>query len=226
MRLIRTCAALLLLAACDARTAQEEQANDSPTLPPRPEVITDTLLVEGTPEPTTARLLQSPEGASMPFSTYVPDGISASFEGGGDTVSVRFAAAFTGAADPNAYMHVRIYAPDIGLIEARELLGGFLNARQPDDAPVDGQRVEQPYQTVEAPQWGQEAFALSYRGEGNHMYFGYLVIATRRERVFHVLIHYPAEYADGLGPRFDRILQHWRWDDNGEMLRGEPPAAG
>jgi hypothetical protein len=218
MHLKRTCAVLtLLLAACDTQPAPEQQP-DPRTLPSRAETISDTLLIEGTPEPVTARLLQSPAGTSVSFSTYVPEGISPSFEGEGDTVSVRFAAAFSGVTDPNAYMHVRFYAADMSIAEARDILRGFLSAREPEGAPLDGSPVEQGYQMVEAPSWGQEAFSLSYRGEGNRMYLGHLVIATRRDRVFHVLTHYPAEYADGLGPRFDRILHHWRWDDDSEML--------
>lgn len=217
-RIFRLAPALLLIAACEAQPETETEA-PAPTAPPRAQTMTDTLMVEGMPEPSTATLLTTPPGTPMPFSTYVPQGIDASFEGEADTVAVRFAAAFTPESDPNAYMHVRFYVPGTSVADARETLNAFLVGRQPDDDPIGDQPRNQPYEVMAAPPaWADEGYAIMYEGEGNVYYSASLILASRGGRVFHVLTHYPAEYGDGLGPRFDFILRHWRWDDTGDML--------
>jgi hypothetical protein len=210
-------AALLLLAACETQPQPEPADPPGVTLPARPATIVDTLLIEGMPEPATARLLSATD-ADPPFSTYVPDGISAALEGGGDTAAVRFAAAFTGAAEPNAYMHVRLYAPATPPALAREIVTGFLRSRRVQDDPIGGIAIDEPYDVVEPPAWGAEAYSFAYVGDGNVPYVGRLVLARYGDRLLHVLTHYPAEYGDGLTPRFDWILGQWRWEDSGAML--------
>jgi hypothetical protein len=71
---------------------------------------------------------------------------------------------------------------------------------------------------AEPPGWGQEAYTFSYAGDGNVPITGRLVLGRHADRYFHVLTHYPAEYGDGLGPRFQSILEHWRWEDTGRPL--------
>jgi hypothetical protein len=214
-----TAALLLLFAACAAPDADDADPGPAhPALPERPGTVQDTLLIEGMPEPTTARLVRSPAGFGAPFTTYVPEGVDVDFEEGGDSAGVRFSAAFTGAADPNAYMHVRLYAPG-ATAAAQEVAASFLRSRLPQDHPVNGSlEAEQPYAQVEPPSWGDEAFAFRYAGERNTLYVGRIVLARQNGRVLHVLTHYPAEYGDGLGPRFARILQQWRWEDTGRMF--------
>jgi hypothetical protein len=206
--------ALLLLPACARDQPQEEPA---PAFTERPETRQDTVLVEGMPELTTAQLLVARD-LDPPFSTYVPEGIAAGREAVGDSGAVRFSAAFTGQADPNAYMHVRLYPRDSNLLAAREVVAGFLRSRQPEDNPVDGMGLDDS-RTVEAPSWGVERHRFDYEGEGGSRYTGHITLAQHGPRFFHVLVHYPAEYGDGLGPRFDYILRHWRWEDTGEPLQ-------
>ncbi|HSJ24492.1 MAG TPA: hypothetical protein VK929_07495 [Longimicrobiales bacterium] len=218
IRFIRPALAVLLLAACESQPAPEAEP-PAPMAPPRAQTLADTLMVEGMPQPTTATLLSTPPGTPMPFSTYVPEGIATDFEGAADTVAVRFAAAFSPESDPNAYMHVRFYVPGTTVADARETLNAFLVGRQPDDDPVGDQPRDQPYEVMDTPPaWADEGYSIMYVGEGNVYYSAVLILASRGGRVFHVLTHYPAEYGDGLGPRFDFILRHWRWDDTGDML--------
>jgi hypothetical protein len=202
-------------------TEQALPAQPAPELPPlppesipqRPRTVADTLLIEGMPEPVTATLLRAPADLGMPFSTYVPPGIAADFEPAGDGPSIRFAAAFTGTADPRAYMHVRLYPAGTSEAAARTAATDFIRSRAPwrDEA-----------QPAAAPPWGIEAYTYQYSGDGGVPITGRLVIGRHRDRFFHVLTHYPAEYGDGLGPRFQRILELWRWEDTGRMLeRGE-----
>ncbi|CAN5891441.1 hypothetical protein BH23GEM9_BH23GEM9_01910 [soil metagenome] len=210
---------LLGAGACgEARQTDEPPEQQHPAVAPRPDALQDTLLIEGMPEATTLRLFTTP-GFATPFSTYVPDGIDASIETPGDTGTVRFTASFTGKADPNAYMHVRIYATGTELPQAREMVAGFLRSRRPVDDPLGTSDQEEAYQPVDSPEWGLEAYSFQYEGAPNVLYVGRAIIASHGARLFHVLMHYPAEYGDGLVPRFDRTLDLWRWDDTNEMLR-------
>lgn len=179
------------------------------SIPQRPREVQDTILIEGMREPTRARLLEAPPDFPVRFSTYVPDGIGSEFEGRGDSASVRFYASFGGAVDRNAYMHVRLYRAAMSRTAASTAATDFVRSRAPwrDEAT-----------TVQPPPWGVEAYTFGYQGDGNRPYTGRMVLGHHRDRYFHVLTHYPAEYGDGLGPRFDRILQHWRWEDTGRPL--------
>jgi hypothetical protein len=196
------------------QTLPPQRADVLPPLPPesiapRAPAIRDTLLIEGMPEPTTATLVHTPPGFSLPFSTYVPHGITTEFGADGDSDAVRFTAAFAGRTEPNAYMHVFVYPAGTTGIQARSSAFEFLRSRflVGDEAnPTD------------TPPWAREAYALSYSGDGGVHYVGRLIIATHADRYFHVLTHYPAEYGDGLGPRHARILQWWRWEDTGRPL--------
>jgi hypothetical protein len=225
IRIAAACAILAILAitACDTDPRDTVETDGPPPPRVRTEVFQDTIIIEGNPEPSRSRLVQSPAGAPVPFSTYVPEGIQASVEGDGDTTAVRFAAAFDGRASREAWMHVRFYPPGTTVEEARQLLSAFLVSRRPEDAPMDGQLREEPYDVVEPPAWAEEAYVLRYRGDGNALFTGRGILAVRDDRVFHVLYHYPVEFGDGLAPRFARILELWRWDRTGELLGDQTP---
>jgi hypothetical protein len=223
---------LTLLPACERRPEPDEPAPDPaipqtdasgptggdyptpPPLPPesipaRPRTIQDTLLLEGMAEPSPATLVEAPAGFPRRFTTYLPEGLLVEFEGRGDSAGVRFHAAFAGTPDRNAYMHVRLYGTDLSRAQASQAATDFVRSRAPwrDEGT-----------TAEPPPWGLEAYSFQYMGDGNVPYTGRVVLGHHVDRFFHVLTHYPAEYGDGLGPRFDRILQHWRWEDTGRLL--------
>jgi hypothetical protein len=229
--------ALLAGAACD-RDRADEAAEPAPTgsapltdltlplqpdsglpplppesIPPRAGTLRDTLLIEGMGEPVTMTLLRPPAGFGIPFTTYLPPGLRADFELHGDTSAVRFSAAFGGHLDENAYMHVRMYAPGSTDKVVRDLATAFIRSRAPwrDEA-----------QPAPPAAWADEAYTYQYSGDGAVPYTGRLVIARHRGRYFHVLTHYPAEYGDGLGPRFASVLGHWRWEDTGRPLYQAP----
>jgi hypothetical protein len=206
--------AACVLAGCNAQPQQEPARLQ---LAQRPDVVQDTILVEGLPQTLTARLLLAEE-LDPPFSTYVPDGLNAVVEAHGDSGSVRFSAAFAGREEPNAYMHVRLYPSDTDLLAAREVVAGFLRSRRPQDDPMGGLDIDEPQEPEQPPDWGLEAHRFDYAGDGNVAYVGRIVLAQYRDRFFHVLTHYPAEYGDGMGPRLDYVLRHWRWEDTGQPL--------
>jgi hypothetical protein len=179
------------------------------SIPARPREVRDTLMIEGMPELATSRLVESPAGFGLRFSTYVPEGLGVDFSTDADSGGIRFHAAFAGQPDRNAYMHVYVYPEGSTGIEARSAAFEFLRSRF-----LVGDEVN----PADVPEWGREAYGIAYSGDGGAQYVGRMVIGSRGDRYFHVLTHYPAEYGDGLGPRFDRILRSWRWEDSGRYL--------
>jgi hypothetical protein len=220
--------ALLLVVACERPATDDRSATQQPpqAASTRPQTIQDTLMVEGMPEVVESRLAESPEAG---FSTYVPPGITMEVLTTGDSASVRFSASFAGPADRNAYMHVRTYPPHAGVGTVRENVATFLRTLRPHDDPVGGMvRGTEPHEQAEPPPWGEEAHTFAYTGETNIRYTGRVVLARSTSGFFHVITHYPPEFGDGLEPRFERILRHWRWETTGEMLwpGSEPTAPG
>jgi hypothetical protein len=191
-----------------------QRVRELPPLPPesiapRPEAIRDTISIEGMAEQTTATLVQPPRDYGLRFTVYVPDGLSVDYATDADSGGVRFHAAFTGQPDRNAYMHVFLYPAGTTGVVAREGAFQFLRSRF---------LVGDEANPVETPEWGHEAYGIAYAGDGGAQYVGQMVLASRGDRYFHVLTHYPAEYGDGLAPRFSYILRSWRWEDTGRPL--------
>jgi hypothetical protein len=173
---------------------------------PRADTMLDTLLIEGMPEPVAMALVRAPAGFGLPFSTFLPPGLAVEFEAGGDGAAVRFLAAFGGSPARSAYLHVRLYPPGTTREDA-------MNA-----ALVLAGAAAGPASPTEPPFWGLDARTFSVPGSGSIT--GRIVIARHGDRLLHVVTHYPAEYGDGLSPRFATILHHWRWEDTGRMLAG------
>ena len=174
----------------------------------RAETLSDTLLIEGMPEPVVMTLVRAPAGFDPAFSTYLPPGLVMESESRGDGAAVRFLAAFGGAPDRSAYMHVRPYPPGTSPADAMDAAIAVAGTTAGSHAPVDS-----------PPAWVLDGRDISHARDGT-MYLGRALIARKGDRLFHVVTHYPAEYGDGLGPRFARILHHWRWEDTGGMLTG------
>jgi hypothetical protein len=161
------------------------------------------------PEPTPATLVRAPRGFDVPFSTYLPRGLNVDFNSRGDSAAVRFTAAFGGRPVRNAYMHILMYPPGTTRLVARGDAMAFLRGGAPwrnEGQPAD------------PPPWALEAYTYAYTGDGGAYHVGRVVLGRHGSRYFHVVTHYPAEYGDGLGPRLNRILEHWRWEDTGRML--------
>jgi hypothetical protein len=171
-------------------------------VPDRPETREDTIMIEGMPEIERVTLVRSPAGVGAPFSTYVPSGLRTEFrtEGAG---AVRFSAAFGGTANPAAYLHVQFHAP---------------GAPQPavSDVVANATLASVEARPAERPSWALDARTFAYRGTDGVRVTGRAMTGEHAGRYFHVVVHYPEEYADGMGPRIDRIFRHWRWEDTGE----------
>jgi hypothetical protein len=106
-------------------------------------------------------------------------------------------------------MHVYVYPRGSTSVVARQGALEFLRSRF---------LVGDEARPIPPPSWAREAYDMSYSGDRGMLYAGSVVLASHRDRYFHVVRHYPAEYGDGLAPRFHRILEWWRWEDTGRAL--------
>jgi hypothetical protein len=229
IRMTRAIAAALLLSACGAPVpdaAEDVSAADTSgpdtarpgqtPLQDRPAERADTVMIEGMPEVSSSQLVTSTLEHGVPFSTYKPEGLQTLYDRDGAAAGLRFAAAFSGDAEPEAFMHVRFYGP--GKRPAPAEVANLLPLPWQDQAaPAPGA-----CQPVDPPSWAEAACAFDYTAPGGQHRVGRVLVARRGDHAFHVLTHYPAEFGDGLGPRFQRILDEWRWEDTGDLLVSGP----
>ena len=174
--------------------------------PSRPATRADTVLIEGMPEVEEQRLVTSPEGFVVPFSTYVPEGLDVMFA---PPTAVRFIAAFAGNRNDEAFMVVHVQ-DEATNVTAEQLLSELATQRR-----LSRQEIVQ----RERPSWAIDAAGLTaVDGKGTRV-SGSAEIVEHAGRRVHIIRHYPAEYGDGLGPRLHTILSEWRWEDTGTMLR-------
>jgi hypothetical protein len=189
-------------------TPQEPPQVDDPAPPAaRPQTRTDTIMVEGTAETSTSRLVTASGGFARPFSTYVPEGIEAAVNA---PSTARFTAAFAGNLNSDAYMEVFVYPSGATRPRDEEILSRLMSARNAAEHETSG---------IDRPSWAMEATAFRYVGADGTNFTGSVMVGQHGGTWVHIVRHYPVEYGDGLPPRLNAILGHWRWEDTGEMLR-------
>lgn len=222
--------ALFTLAACgDAPRDAEPDRVATPAPPPggaipatapvtdRPRALVDTTVIEGVEETVRLGLFRSPTGFPMPFSTYLPADMVAEWTGQGED-GVRFVANFGGRTDRNVFVH--IVAREASVAQA-ELLA---RAYEGVDGNQLGGEMAPMADIADRYPWARGAYDIHYEVQDRH-YNAVLLIAQHDRRLFQLVLHCPAEYADGFWPRADLILEHWRWQDGrvlGEGLRRGP----
>ncbi|MHB1168873.1 MAG: hypothetical protein ACYC28_06275 [Longimicrobiales bacterium] len=167
------------------------------------------LLLEGKADSTDFRLVETPDGFPVQFTTYVPADMVTDVDSVDGGHSIEFVANFGGVLNQRAYMQVFFYPRRTSLPLARTTVDNFIRGLNPEvDRSVS-----------EAPEpWAYEQTSFSYPHE-QQTYVGRIALAKRGEIAFHMLAHYPAEYADGMGPRIAAILQEWRWADGTPLMR-------
>lgn len=104
--------------------ADDPSAIDPPQPPARPQEKQDSFRLEGTWEQTRARLVQPT--ASLPFSTYVPEGLEFEQVSSGEGEGFYFYAAFGGQRNPEAYMLVFVLPEGATEAQAREKADAFV----------------------------------------------------------------------------------------------------
>jgi hypothetical protein len=203
--------ATLLLTGC--AEAREERGAPPPAAgaaDPAAEaaVRLDTLWIEGMPEEVEHRLYRAPPGFPLPFRTWVPAGLEVREVASGEGEAILFLAAF---GELRADAALRLFVPSAQLdANAAERLAREMLSLQG--------RVRE--RTVR-PAWSRAAFELD---EPERV--GVSNVGERAGRAFILSYEFPPEFGDGLGPRFGRILEEWRWEPDGPPRLDPRPEAG
>jgi hypothetical protein len=184
-----------------AEVATVEHASLAQVAPGRPAVRLDTIYIEGMPQPVQLQLVESPATFPMPFTTYVPSDFA--FEGTrrGDQPEVRFSAEFGGQRNPDAFLEIAPYPTGLSLEGAEE------RARYAADAGAQLMSA----QDSDLP-WAIREWRSAARDDTGE-WVSRVILGRHGERYFQLRIRYPAEYADGFGPRAAIVLREWRWKD-------------
>jgi hypothetical protein len=168
--------------------------------------------------------VRSPDGFPLPFSTYVPEDMDAEFDAIETGHIVNFPARFGGQRTDRARLTIHAYPPGTSVDQAQTELAAYLSGLFPDDTPLTrGAQYEQatPVEPASRYPWATEE--SRYRVPGDQpgtVLTGRAGVSSHGNRVFFFIIEYPAEFADGMGPRVEAILDEWRWEDTGEALGG------
>jgi hypothetical protein len=220
------------LAAC--RDAPDETVRVDATPAGRAAEARLPMQIEGMTDTIAARLVWSPVDAEPRFSTYVPEDMVPDF---GDVVEGAYSfsvnAAFGGTVSEHAFMAVHFYPPGTPLDEAQMQLAAFMASLEPYDDPVHreddyGVSASDPDAPELARQrrfgWAQPEIRFHVqRGEIDRTVAGWAALGQHGGRAFHVFVHYPEEYAEGMGARVQLMLEQWRWLDDGSRLGDSPP---
>lgn len=200
----RALAAALLSAAC---AGEEAPARREAGAPARPATVRDTIRVEGMAEPVTLRLYAPSQGFPLPFTTYLPDEMTAEPVGG---EGVRFEARFGGAPNRDAFVYLFVHPADETEDAARETVRAVAESYGPirEFAEVD---------PAHRFPWSIVQFRFDGRQQGREPVVGAVGLGRHAGRLFHVIVQYPLEYGDGFPPRAQRILDRWRWADGSSL---------
>lgn len=215
------------LGACDAERADISQpdptradtagaVSNAPTAPSpsdepaavgdtaaRPATRRDTMLLEGDPHPFEARRAD----AGL-YTVYYPHEQmlleqSSSDEGEG----LRFIANFGGTRNDSAFLHIFTpNDPKAGPEAMRRLLLDNTGIVRSNGW---GWTAEQ--STAGRCPWALESFRI--KGPAGSDIIGFACIGEHRSRGIVVVAAYPAEYAEGIGPRIAGILESLEWRD-------------
>ena len=167
----------------------------------------ETISLEGMEQTLRFRLFDSrPAGLDVPFTTYVPEdmAIRSAPRETGDRFVTR--AVFGGQVEPRAFVEARFLPPSA----TEQAAGESLAVWAPDERPnplEGGKRFE----------WSVRERWIR-RGPLNAEIEGIAALGRHGGRWFVIHVEYPSEYGEGLLPRVERMLEEWRWEDNGGGL--------
>jgi hypothetical protein len=233
--LIHTRLTFAILVACAASVACEPRAQPveqpEPPIPvaERDERVRRPILIEGMADTLEFRLVRAPRDFWSPFSTYAPVDMAVDFTSVDELRVVHFTAEFGGVRNERARLSFYIHPPGSTVEQAQAQLAAYLSGLFPDDTPI---ARDEPYEQADPVEpashypWAQHESRYTVpHPDGRGMLVGRSGVGVHGDRVFHFVIEYPAEYGDGMGPRVEAILDEWRWEPDGTMLR-DARAAG
>lgn len=162
--------------------------------------VRETIHIEGMPEEIDARHYEAPEGFPLPFSTIVPADMAVETDWTGDTSAISIEAEFGGVRRPDARLSIVVLPAGTDEEQAVERAAAVVDS-------LGGYETERG-----STPWA----ARTYRLTGSHA--GFLGLGEREDRWFHILLAYPPEFGDGMGPRVDLILRRWSWNDGSGLI--------
>ncbi len=113
--------------AAPGSAAEDPSVVQQPEPPARPQEKQDSIQLEGMWEPMKARLVQP--NTSVPFSTYLPEGMEFDQQASGEGEGFYFYAAFGGQRNENAFMLVFVLPAGAAEAQARTMANTFRASR-------------------------------------------------------------------------------------------------
>lgn len=204
-KLLLILSSIMILANCNASDKQEattgpKEDTDEPVVTSRPDTMEITFSIEGVTEAMDMYLLGSQKEFPLNFSTYIPVDMQTETVRSDEGSAIRIWAAFGGHPNKEAYLTIYAFPAAVPAEEVRKT--SVEQVKMLGDVAED---------TVSHP-WADTVYSLN----GNRM--GFLALAQEKDRWFYLLAAYPPEYADGMGPRINQIIEQWRWKDSGDGL--------
>lgn len=192
----------VLLGACDR--APEGDDATLRLVPAAPETKKGILIGDGTVEPIELRRFESPPGAPLRFSTYLPEGFQAEpLELSDEAWGLRFTPVGSGG---DAALEVEFHPEGSSESESRERVAEAARRLSSDGPP---QQVGPP------GGWG----VVEHRFQGRTLH-GTVTLGMHEGRFFHVVTRYRPDDGEVFRARAAWILEEWMWEDSGEDLHG------
>lgn len=145
-------------------------------------------MLEGMPEPVTMKLYSSPEGFPLPFQVYLPDNFTTEALSSPTAETIRFSMG-------EAQMSFVVLPANTGRSKAQSVAKASLGT-----ANIQSCRSS----------YGWQWECLYVAGKGAPV--SRVLLGEQQGRQFYFLISYPAEYGDGFGARYVRVLEEWKFN--------------
>jgi hypothetical protein len=150
----------------------------------------DSVSIEGSMEPITLKLIR-PDGAEPPFLTYMPKDFVFDPITSGEGTGYYFFTNFAGKRNSEAYLLLFVFPENTTREDAVARVKAFVSSRNSTVKPTDF-----------------EAFAFT---KNNVRYASGIDLRQHGNRFYYIARQYPAEMADGFGPRAHKITESWQW---------------
>ncbi|SMP62699.1 hypothetical protein [Anoxynatronum buryatiense] len=173
-----------------------------------PETIETVFLIEGMEEPVVIHLFRE---SGLPFHTYYTEDMVAETADSGEADGVRFITNYGGNPNPEAYVAVTFYHADAVVTSE-----AFFDLLTGDNGLLVSREVE--WVEKKLPEELMYDWTLREYFFMDDAYTGAIYAGQHDGRFFHIDIHYPWEYGDGLEARAHVILENFTWTDTGQSL--------
>ncbi len=183
-------------------TNQPTQTANKTTESQKPATKTDTISIEGEKSEVTLKLHSVRLNDSKSFITYFPanDFVPESASSGEGT-GIRFYYNVGGNQNEDVYVSVSFLNWINNLKQLEKFVTGKGGLIQSNQWKVVNRTEDVPYS------WAKEKIVFEQRQGGENI-SGEIYLGEAEGKVFYVITHYPAEYADGFAPRANFILKN------------------